>query len=568
TNILKQSEVLAIGLENNMRKKISKSIIEVSIIVLSLTFCLILGVLYQYYTNNQIIQLKNELELVSQGINLNQEKFLDKLNIDNYRITWIAKDGVVIYDSKANNQVMDNHIEREEFIEASKVGYGQSERVSKTLSGKTYYVAKRLDDNSIIRVSINQLTIFSLVLSLVQPILIVIIIVLVLSAYISHKLSKKIIGPINNLDLQKPLDNNVYGELTPLLRKIDGQNKKIKNQLEDISNKNNEINYILENVNEGIIILNESGNVITSNKKAKQLISCEDNKYYLSNYRDLSFQRMVEKVLLGQDNSVNITIGDNIYRFNASATNLHNGNFSAIIFINDVTAEEEQLKLRRQFSSNVSHELKTPLTSIMGSAEIISNGLVKDKEVPYFANKIYEEANHLLNLIKNILKISQLDEGVGLQDLEIVKVDEIAHQVQDKLSDKCQKNNIEFVSDINQTSIKGISHVIFEIIYNLCDNAINYSKDNGVVKLEVSDIDQQVIIKVSDNGIGISKEHLPYIFERFYRVDKSHNKNSGGSGLGLSIVKNGVNFHQGTIEIQSEINKGTTITIKFPKNII
>lgn len=546
-----------------MVKKIGKSIFIVSLIVLFSSIFIIISFLYGYYNSNQIEQQKNQLTFVASGVEKIGMDYFKGMSQSDYRITYIDNDGTVLYDTNADINKMENHAGREEFKKAQKSGYGESSRVSKTLKEKTVYCAKKLSDDSVIRISVTRLTTLSILLGIIYPVVLVVIIAIILSVIFSSTLSKKIVKPLSNLDLEHPLENEVYDELSPLLVKLDKQNKKINLQIKNIEKKNNEINYITENVNEGIIILNNNGNLISANKAASELFNCKENDYYLDFCRKMDYKQTVEDALQGNNSSAKIVIDNLTYKISASAITLADKEFAVFLFITDISEEENASKMRREFSANVSHELKTPLTSIIGSAEIIENGIAAPADIPHFAGKIGQEAKRLLELIQDIIKISRLDENEMTSEFTEIELSDICKTVYNNLDEKARKHNITLNLISEEVKINGFGPILYEMIYNLCDNAINYNKPDGHVTLTLKDDNGKAVICVEDDGIGISKEDQPHIFERFYRADKSHSKETGGTGLGLSIVKHACNIHKANIMLVSQIGKGTTITIKF-----
>ncbi len=554
-----------------MTGRITKSIIKVSIIILVGSMIVILGVLYDYFIGNQFLEQNDNLNIVTSGVEYNGLEYLKTLKMDKYRITWIDKDGTVLYDSKADISQMENHYNREEFQEAVKGEIGESKRTSSTLSESTLYSAKKIQDGTVIRISTNQLTVLSLVVSMIWPMLIVLFVAIIFAYLYSSRIARKTVAPINNLDLENPFANDVYDELSPLLSRINYQNKEIKGQLERLEQKNNEITYIMENVTDGIVLLNEKGYVVSANKVAKNLLSCEDEMYFLDFFRNLDFQNIITEALKGKSLSQSIKIGSKIYIFSASFTDLEDKQFSVFLFIRDITEEEKTLKMRKQFSANVSHELKTPLTTIMGTAEIMANGIVKKEDIKEFAGNIYNESSRLLKLIQDIIKISRLDEKDSGYKFEKINLSKICKEVKSELLNKANKIKVklEIETGTEQVYINGVERVLYEMIYNLCDNALTYNKKGGTVTVKILKQDEEIKLIVFDTGIGVAEKHLPYIFERFYRVDKSRSKETGGTGLGLSIVKNGAELHEAKVEIESEVNKGTKITIIFDnkKNI-
>lgn len=548
-----------------MSFKITKSMVAVSIITLVLSMFMIIGVLYEYFSGQQISQQKIELELAAKGVDLSGENYLSSLELNQYRITLIRQDGLVVFDSEADTSEMQNHSNREEFIEAINNGYGESKRYSFTLGENTYYSAKRLSDGNVIRISTVRLSLLSIVLSMLQPMIEILFIAVIICIFISRSLSKKIVKPINNIDFDYPFKNPAYDELSPLLRRIDKQNFKINNQIKKLEHINKEISVVNENTSDGIVVISDIGNIVSANAKAKAILNCNADEYYLDSYRNLSYQKAVEKALKGINTSVVISIENKVYRFNASSIRTDNAKNNVFLFITDITEEEKFQEIRKQFSANVSHELKTPLASIMGMSEIMANGIVKPEDIPEFARKINAESERLLKLIKDIIKLSQMDEGTINEQKQDVCLNDVCKDIILQLSEKAKKLSVSVNFSGDNCSIYGIPSVINEIIYNLCDNAISYNKTGGFVNVSLCKSDNSVILKVADNGIGIAKEDIDRVFERFYRADKSHSKETGGTGLGLSIVKHGAILHNALVSINSELDKGTEITIQFPQ---
>ena len=545
-----------------MTKRIRKSIVMVSSITLIIASLLIVGSLYNHFTNIQKENSKENLNLVATGVSQNGINYLNELNIDNYRITWIDEDGIVLYDSIADVKMMENHGSREEVVQAVKFGYGESERSSATLYEETVYTAKLLPDNTIIRVSFTHLTIISLLGKMVPIIIAIIILSILLSMLLASRTGRKIIDPLNSLNLDEPLQNDVYEEISPLLNRIDKQNIEMSRQIEALKMQKKEISFITDNVSEGIIIINDRGNVLSSNKVAQNLLYCKEGDYYLNYFRDISYEKLIEDALNGKSGNIKVNVRDEIYYFSASPIKSLDDKNSVFLFIHNITEEEKALEMRRQFSANVSHELKTPLTSIMGASELIANGIVKDEDIGNFANNIYSEAQRLLKLVQDIIKLSRLDEKIDFEfedtDLSQITKDALAH-----LESKAKEANITVKLNSIPVQISGVPTVLYEMLYNLVDNAIDYNKAEGEITIDIEKSGDATVWRIKDTGRGIPKEDLPRIFERFYRVDKSHSKESGGTGLGLAIVKNGASLHNAVIELDSEMNIGTTVTIKF-----
>ena len=545
-----------------MTKKISKTIIMVTSVTLLCTLLLIVGSLYNYFTNIQKENQKNDIDLIATAVSHIGLEYLESLQDDKHRITWIDADGTVLFDSIADKKTMENHGDREEFLEAVKYGEGEGKRVSKTLSEETIYRAKLLSDNTVIRLSFTQLTVISLLYNMIWILVMILALSVIVSVVLASKTAKKIVEPINKLNLDNPLQNDVYEELTPLLHRIDKQNDKIKVQIKSLKEQKNEVEFITENVADGIVILNEKGIILSCNKVSKNLLDCKEEEYYLNSFRNVDYEKIIEDALKGISGKCKIKKGDDVYLFSASPTYNINDEFSIFLFINNVTDEENILNIRRQFSANVSHELKTPLTSIMGASELLANNIVKKEDIPIFAKNIYTEADRLLKLVQDIIKISMLDEQSKFE-FENVNLENITKDVISYFDEKIKEKEIVVKVNTIPANIKAVPTVIYEMIYNLCDNAINYNKQAGEIFIDIIKVDDKFQWSIKDTGMGISNEHLPRIFERFYRVDKSHSKETGGTGLGLSIVKNGANLHGAKLEIESKVDVGTTISLLF-----
>lgn len=453
-----------------MTRKFFKSICLVTTVVLLSSLILFFGVLYNYFTDAQAEQLKEQTQLAAQGVAKEGKEYLNSLDIEKYRITWIDKDGTVLFDSKANTDEMENHLEREEIKDALKKGVGQSSRYSKTLMEKQLYYAEKISDGSVVRLSVSQYTWWRLAYGMMTPILILIVVSYGLSLYLAYELSNRIVEPLNDLDLDHPEDIDTYDEIKPLIIKIEAQQRLL-------------------------------------NRQNKQLLR-------------------------------------------------------------DISEKEKAEQIRKEFTANVSHELKTPLQSISGCAELLSNGMVKDEDVPQFSQQIYSESKRMISLVDDIIGLSRLDEGA--RDMTRKKVDlmDISSDVVNRLLPVANNTGVELSIEGEKSEFVGIPSLLNEIVYNLCDNAIKYNKNDGHVSVSVTSDEKKVVLTVSDDGIGIPLEQQERIFERFYRVDKSHSKEVGGTGLGLSIVKHAVSLHNGKIELRSQLGTGTTITVTFPKESI
>lgn len=548
-----------------MTKKIFRSIILAVIAVLILSFSVVTLLLYNHFSNVSSTQLTDELSLAVQGVELSGEEYLKELQSKNYRITWVAADGTVLYDTEAESAAMDNHKDREEIREALNSGVGESERYSDTLTLKMIYRAEKLTDGSVLRISATQDSVVALLIDVLFPMIVIMILALILSAFLARWLSKSIVKPLNTLDLENPADNDIYEELSPMLTKINKQHKQISKQMKELRKRADEFEQITASMNEGLVLLDKSGAVISMNLGAKKLFDTDESSIgqdFLTVDRSLKMSRAVENALSGKHSEFREQRGGSEYQFGISPIESGGKTIGAVIICFDVSETAFAERNRQEFTANVSHELKTPLQSIIGSAELLENGLVKPEDTQRFIGNIRREATRLVSLINDIIRLSQLDENMESAKEE-TDLYALANEVKDVLTISASKKNVEINISGESCVINGVRRYLYEIIYNLCDNAIRYNNEGGKVNIDVHKDKNSVILTVQDNGIGIPFEHQSRIFERFYRVDKSHSKETGGTGLGLSIVKHAVAYHGGTLRLDSTLGKGTTVTVVF-----
>lgn len=552
-----------------MTKRIFRTVFVVAISIFIASAVLFMTVLHDYFSGIQQNQLRMQIDLASQGVEDEGLDYLKNLNIKDYRVTWIGTDGKVLYDSISEADEMENHFEREEVKEALSEGYGASSRYSSTLTQRYLYGAKRLPDGTVIRLSVTQNSLLILTLGMLQPIMIIFVIAIILSAFLASRLSKKIVKPLNELNLDKPLDNNGYDELSPLFRRIDTQQKEISRQSEELKQRQNELEVMTSAMSEGIILLNNRGTVLSINKAAAKLFGTDCfciGEDIVSINRSLELAQLLNKAKNGEHSERVVELGCGQYQMMASPVISNNIVSGIVLLILDVTEKEKAEQLRREFTANVSHELKTPLHTISGSAELLVNGMVKSEDIPIFLKRIYSEAQRMIQLVEDIIRLSHLDEGAEDMKWDMVDLYAVAEETINSLADEAESNGIKFELYGATVLINGIRQLLQEITYNLCDNAIKYNRKGGLVSVEIKNENEFAILTITDTGIGIPAEHQERIFERFYRVDKSHSKEIGGTGLGLSIVKHAAKLHNAEIELHSIVNKGTEITIKFPKN--
>ena len=549
-----------------MTKKIFKNIFLGCIAVLVSTIVIIVGVMYDFYGDELMKQLHHQLSTISAGVEKDGVSYLESIDIaDDERITWIDSDGSVKFDTDATADTMENHLNREEIKDAMNNGEGETVRYSSTLSERTMYYAKLLPDKTVIRVSTNQYSVWILLFNMFQPLAIVMILALVLSYVIAFFASKKIVMPINQLDLENINTVETYEEITPLVRKISHQNRVIREQIKELKQTQAEFNTITNNMKEGLLIVDLQGKILSHNKSAEKLLGVESPRgEYLEDLGvDNSFLKDISLAIHGTHMSEVIPFGDRYLSVYCNPVVLEDKVKGAVAVILDVTEKHQREVLRREFSANVSHELKTPLTAILASAEILRNENTPKETVTHFAGNITKEANRLITLVNDIIKLSKLDDKSIVMETQEVDLFKIAKDVEDTLDPIASANNVTLKLYGEKTMLKGVPTILSEIVYNLVDNAVKYNKEGGSVTVTVAPVDGKATFIVEDTGIGISKEDKSRVFERFYRVDKSHSKEIGGTGLGLSIVKHGVEYHKGTLSVESELGKGTRITVKI-----
>ncbi|MGN1036342.1 MAG: sensor histidine kinase [Ruminococcus sp.] len=546
-----------------MTKRIFRAVCITSVTVLFASIILIMGVLYEYFNEMRKNQIKSELSLAKNAVEAEGISYLEKLEKSDYRLTWIDKSGNILFDSQSNSENMENHLEREEVKKAFETGAGESERYSSTLTEKMIYCAELLDDGTVLRISASQLTVLTLFLGIVQPIAIVFVVALVISFFFASRISKRIVEPLNSIDLNNPLENDAYDEISPFLSRIANQQKQIKLQENELNQRKNEFLAITSNMNEGLVLLGKNKKIISLNPSAESFFTSESNctgKSFIEIERSSEIIHSLEKAELNDTSEVQINRNGRIFQLNISCIR-DTGELSGfVILIFDVTEKIDSENRRREFTANVSHELKSPLQSIMGSAELIETGIVKKEDMPKFIGNIRSEATRLLTLINDIIKLSQLDEGTVLHEQEFDLYSLIQENI-DILKDSAEKKNISLSLKGESINIKSIRPLVSEIIYNLIDNAIKYNVEKGKVNITVSEDDKGIYFSVADTGIGIPPEYQERVFERFYRVDKSHSKETGGTGLGLSIVKHAVQDIGADIRLESISGKGTVVTV-------
>ena len=550
-----------------MTKKIFHSILLVAGAVLLASLLVIMGCLYEYFGSVEKKQLRDELELASAAVERSGEEYLSGISSDRYRLTWIARDGTVLYDTVTDAESLENHADREEVRQAFTNGEGESTRYSSTLLQKTMYSAHKLRDGSVLRISISRATAGVLLVGMVQPILVVVIVAFILSAVLAKSLSRRIVRPLNELDLEHPLENDAYEELSPLLGRINHQHRQIDEQMMELERQKMEFSQITGSMREGLVLLDEKERVLSINPAAYKLFDADERSVgqdFLTIDRSHDIRQAIAEAMTQGHGEARAERGGCVWQFDVSRIASGDTAVGAVLLAFDITDRETAEQNRREFTANVSHELKTPLQGIIGSAELLENGMVQPDDVPRFVGHIRKEAQRLVTLIGDIIRLSQLDEGDEMPR-ETVDLLTLSQETASDLQAAAEQKNVSLFVEGESMRVNGVRRLLYEVIYNLCDNAIKYNVEGGSVKVSVGTEGGKAVVSVADTGIGIAPEHQSRIFERFYRVDKSHSKASGGTGLGLSIVKHAVQYHHGTVELHSEEGKGTTICILLPK---
>lgn len=544
-----------------MTSKIFRSTVLVAVIVLFCSLGIVMGVLYSHFTDVQIQQLKAELSLAVTGTEQYGNAFLENVESDRFRITWIDTDGTVLFDTQADQSTMENHANREEIREAFLIGTGSAVRISSTLTAQTFYEAQKLRDGTVLRISTKQESAWALMIGMLWPVILIAAMATVISALLAKRMAKKIVEPLNQLDLEQPLKNDVYEEISPLLHRIHRQRRQIRQQLEQLQRKADEFRQITSHMQEGLVLLDGTGNVLSINPSAERLFETGEEsigKNFLSIDRTSAMRNAVNDALDKGSGYARLSKNGRDFQVDINRILSDGAVIGAVILAFDITERLQAEQMRKEFSANVSHELKTPLQGIIGSAELLESGLAKPEDAPRFIGHIRKEASRLVNLIDDIIRLSQLDEGAPLP-MEEVDLLALATDVAGILEASAANKQVSLSVSGQGFSVLGVRRMLHEVIYNLCDNAIKYNVPGGTVNIHVADKK----LTVRDTGIGIPKEHQARVFERFYRVDKSHSKASGGTGLGLSIVKHAVQQHNATLHLKSEPGKGTAITIQF-----
>lgn len=548
-----------------MTSRIFKSIVTVAAVILCSSLLLILGVLYGYSSDLQTMQLKDALNIAAVGTEDAGLEFLKDIRSDRFRLTWIQPDGTVIYDSNAQEEQMENHLQREEIRQALKYGTGSALRRSDTLLEKRMYEAKRLSDGSVLRISATRQTLVVLLVGMLHPVCVVAALAILLSALLAKRLARRIVQPINQLDLEHPLENDTYEELAPLLGRIHQQHAHITQQMESIRRKTDQLEQISANMHEGLVLLDHNGRVLSINPAAQALFDADNTcvgTTFLTVDRSPEMSEAVEGAFRDGQHSFKGKRKGRVYRFHLSRIHSDGNIIGLVLLAVDITEAENAEQGRREFTANVSHELKTPLQSIIGCAELLENGLVKPEDTRHFIENIHKEASRLVLLVEDVIRLSHLDEGVEMPR-ENVDLLDIAQEVAQSLQLAAQERNVTICVTGQHGTFPGVRGLVWEILQNLCSNAVKYNVPGGRVDVSVTRQDGRTVLRVADTGIGIPADQQSRVFERFYRVDKSHSRASGGTGLGLSIVKHAAQYHNAKLTLESTPGKGTIVTCTF-----
>lgn len=550
-----------------MTKKILRTTLSASLGIVLVTILMIMGFLYNYFNHIQREQLRTQTALASQGISFEGKDYFENLKTSNVRITWVDNKGQVLYDTQSDAKHMKNHANRQEIKEAIKSGYGESTRWSATLTEKSIYAAQRLNNGTIVRLSVAQQTIFYLLLGMISPLAIIILLAIILSVLIARYIAKKVSEPLNNIDLDHPLSNDSYEEITPLLRRLDSHQAKIQHQKLLLQKRQKEFDTIISKIKEGMILLDDQARIVSINAEALKLFQINDDwhgRFMMEVSRDLTLKDLIDQGLKGKKKEANIGIENNHYRVLVRPTTDNNRVTGLVVLLFDVTDQLQMEQLQREFTANVSHELKTPLHVISGYSELLANQMVPNEEVPQFAAKIHKESERLVKLVEDIINLSHLDEQEKLPQ-ETVNLYDLTQKVLEGLQAKADKKHIQINFNGEEAILRGNPVLLNSLVYNLCDNAITYNHEKGQVNVTLKNSPDTITLEVSDTGLGIAEKDKKRIFERFYRVDKSRSKIVGGTGLGLSIVKSALDFHNGSIKVDSHLGQGTTMTVLLHK---
>lgn len=550
-----------------MASRILYSTLAVAVAVLAASLFIITGTLYSYFGQMQEAQLKYDLRLTADATERLGEHYLQGLHSVRYRLTWVDADGTVLFDSHADPATMENHANREEIKAARFYGSGSSVRRSATRTEETMYEATRLKDGSVLRISVSRSTAFMLLVDMLRPVAAVLLFAALLSALLSRCMAKRIVAPLNRLNLDAPLENDAYEELSPLLHRIHAQQLDLQKQMQALRDKEEEFDQITGHMKEALVLLDPTDRILHLNPAATALFDTDLRAVgsdFLTVDRKADMRHALEDAKQRGHAAFRAAKRGQTHQYDVSRIASDGTVHGTVILAVDITEQVRAEAHRREFTANVSHELKTPLQSIIGSAELLQNDIVKAEDVPRFVGHIQKEASRLVHLIDDIIRLSQLDEGAEMPREE-VSLRELSEEVCEVLSDAATRKDVSMEVTGDAGILHGVRRLLYEIVYNLCDNAVQYNRPGGHVRISIRETADEVCLRVEDSGIGIAPEDQAKVFERFYRVDKSHSKASGGTGLGLSIVKRAVQYHGGRMQLDSSPEQGTTVSIAFDR---
>ncbi len=552
-----------------MTKRIFRAMFAVALTVLLCVLMLVMCAVHSYFTGVQRNQLRMEMALAAQAVNHEGSRYFENLDgTTDCRITWIAADGSVLYDNRSDTGEMENHLAREEVRQALAEGYGEATRYSGTLMARYIYAAQRLSNGTVLRLSASHGSVLSLMLGMSGSIALAVAATLALSLWLSRRLSRQVVRPLNELNLDEPLSNTVYEEIQPLLRRLDSQQRQLRAQSEELKHKQREFNTVTRSLSEGLVLMNSAGTILSINPAAAGLLevtpNCLGADFSVAN-RNPEIEALVEKALTGQKGEQTVSLKQGQYLAASSPVLAEEDVYGVVLLLFDVTQKHQAEQLRREFTANVSHELKTPLHAISGYAELMKSGMVPPEDMTRFSEKIYTEAQRLIRLVEDILRLSRLDEGAEELDWAACSLYDAARQTIRELAAPAELKGISLKLEGEDAVFYGIPQLVSAILFNLTDNAVKYNRPGGSVTVRVENRETEAVLTVTDTGIGIPREHQERVFERFYRVDKSHSKEVGGTGLGLSIVKHATLILHAGLTLESQVGRGTTVTVRFPK---
>ena len=553
-----------------MKKRIFSYMFRTVLLTLLLGSCAVMLILYNYFGRVQLDQLRTESKMTAEAVEKDGLNYLYKRHLTKTRITWIAADGTVIYDNQGDASKMGNHGDRPEVVQALKEGIGESSRYSETLSRQMLYNARKLPDGTVIRLSEGRDSVLRAAFAALFPMTLVLAVLLLISWFYSSRMSRKIVQPINSFDLDHPLENEEYPELSPFAHRIYEQQKQIQQQKEHLYRSEKSFVSVTDNMKEGLILLNPDGRILTINRPAMALLNTTAGcvgKDILYLERRIEFEKALDLAAKGNHQELILSYSGRSYQMDITPVYNNDSLTGMVLLLFDVTDRIKAEQMRKEFSANVSHELKTPLHTISGCAELLESGEVKPEDTKKFIHTIYTQAHRMIDLVQDILYISHLDEGA--QDLKWEKTDLMGavKKAVDQLTPTAAQRGIRLYPTGLSSDIDGIPRLVESIVYNLIDNAIKYNHNNGAVYIALKNRNDSVVLTVEDTGIGIPEEDQYRIFERFYRVDKSHSREIGGTGLGLSIVKHACQILHAKIRVDSTLGDGSTFTVTFLKDV-